>query len=158
MNTFPLSQEIIQNTHIYDTAKHNIIQEYLLNFLKKKLSLFNDPQNRVQCIDHGMEKFDIDDDYSAGCHGFCLGQTFADWENTLTIHGTAKFDCGIKFPFGCSFYFRYGDLVGISKQLNDISDSDFMKGVIFNDKNKISIITGFMDNNFTNFHAGFWKF
>ncbi len=156
MDMFTLTQKEIQDAKIYDTSKHEIIRKYLFNFFKKKFSLFNDQQNKVECCNHGLEKYTIEKyDYSTSLPGSCLGNTFADWQNVFSIHTKARFDCGREFILGYFFNFRYGDLISIIKQLDDMDDSDFLKGKKFDDNNQIGIMTGFMRNNFADHNIGF---
>lgn len=150
---FNLTQIRIEEADIYDSEKSSYIHNYLLNYFRTKLELLNRPNHTVECITHSMEKYTVSDTYSAGGHGFCFDRNFSGWENTLSIHGIAKFTCGKDFPIGYYFQYRNKNLIEIIDKLKAIPDNKLIKGIVFDEKNILSIITGFMRNNFSSIHG-----
>ena len=146
-NEFKLTKEGIENSEIYDRKKTNYIFNYLVDFFKNKKYVLKNQIRQVECFDHGMEEFTMSDDVKFGMHGFCFEHTFGGWENTLSLHWNAKFNCGKDFPIGFYFAFRIKDLVKITEELCKLTDLQLAGGHEFDEKNKIDVITGFRQNN-----------
>ena len=149
MSEFNLTQQEIEEADIYDREKSTYIHNYLSKFFHTKLSLLNNLAYRIDCYEHGMEEYTTKDRYSAGGHGFCFDNSFGGWENTFSIHLNAIIKCGKDFPIGYYFAYKNRELIPILRELESMTDREIIKGRKWDEKNHLSIITGFRHNNFS---------
>ena len=148
-NNFSLTQEQIDNADKYDHKTHSYIQNYLQKYFESKLLLLKHPNHTVECYIDGMENYTVDDNTIITRMGeTCFGDSLGDWNNVLTIHGTARFNCKQEFQIGYNLEFKNKKLITILKELHAISDNKFLHGKKFDEENKLTIISGYMKNNF----------
>ena len=154
-SSFNLAQEELENAQIYDKEKSIYITNYLTEYFQSKLTYLNGSDHRIKCPQHDMEKYTVSDKYSRGHHGFCLGNTFADWQDTLSMHCNAKFNCEKEFLIGYTFTHRIKELISVLDQLHKTSNEELIKGIEFSNSSRLTVNTGFMQNNFSTIHSYF---
>lgn len=146
---FNLTQEDIENAHTHDSEKHVYIRNYLEDYFVEKLPLLSRPEHTVDCRVHGAEHYTVDGEHRVGGPVSCPGDSFADCEQALLIHSTARFECKKDFPIGYCLKYRYVDLIRILEKLHAMSDEMLLRGKKFDEKNQLTVITGYMMNNFS---------
>ena len=146
---FNLTQKQMEDAQIYDEEKWMYIMNYLLTYFGSKLTYLKSPELRIKCPEHDMEEFSVDDKCSIGHHGVCVGPTFADWQNTLSMHCDAKFKCGKKTFVGYTFTYRIKELLSVLEELYKIPNNEFIKGKKFSDFTRLTVDTPYMQNNFS---------
>ena len=142
-SSFPLTKEDIINADKFDNEKHCAINEYLIGFFEDKKTALEKHIGLTYCFDHKMEKFTISDYHSTGMYGFGGDETFGGWEMSFSLHWNAKFNCGQKFQIGFYLNFQHKNLVDIIMKLSELSDSEIVTDQKFDDKNKLTVHTGF---------------
>ena len=142
-----LSEKVLESNNIYNDKPHNQIREYLHCFLKSKFPILKENLVSVECQDHGIEKLTIMNEGQSGMHGFCLGNKFGDWRNTMTFHCKTQIACGRETEMGFNFVFQYKDLPKYFERLRNMPDEEFLKGFRFDDNNYLNIFTFFMKTN-----------